>query len=121
MANVSLDGVNSSSVSNLVFNKFTTSASGSTLTIQAPSAGSSYTSGDGIDLTGNVITNTKPASSVKVGTSTYQPTFDILEFMQSTAALNGSTLQVTPTHSYYYAGSGISIDRLTKTFSNIAQ
>ena len=41
--------------------------------------------------------------------------------MHSTAALSGSTLQVMPTHTYYYAGSGIAIDSSTNTISNTAQ
>ena len=84
-------------------------------------SGPTYTAGDGISLTNNLITNTKTAYDLKVGTDTWQrSSVDTLEFMHSTAALSGSTLQVMPTHTYYYAGSGIAIGS-DNTISNTAQ
>ena len=84
-------------------------------------SGPTYTAGNGISLIDNIITNTKTAYDVKVGTDTWQrSSVDTLEFMHSTAALSGSTLQVMRTHTYYYAGSGISVGS-DNTISNTAQ
>ena len=81
----------------------------------------SYTAGAGIDLSGNVVTNTKQAPAIKVGAYTYQPSqVSTLEFMHSTMALSGSTLQVMPTHTYYSAGSGIAFDS-SNVIANTAQ
>ena len=81
----------------------------------------SYTAGAGIDLSGDVITNTARAYALKVGTTTWQPSsVSTLEFLHSTAAQSGNTLQVTPTHTYYSAGQGIAIDG-SNVISNTAQ
>ena len=64
MCIVSLDGVNYTSVATLAFNNFTTIPSGSTLTIQAPTPGPTYSAGTAIDLSGDTITNLKPMTNV---------------------------------------------------------
>ena len=117
MATITLDGPYTT-VSNLVFNGFTTSNSGSTLTLQAPTPS---TAGTGIGISGTTINNTQPAPAIKVGSYTWQPSsVSLLEFMHSTAALSGSTLTISPSHNYYYAGSGIAIDG-SKVITNTAQ
>ena len=83
MATVTLDGVPYTTVSNLVFNGFTTSNSGPTLTLQAPtsSGSTSYTAGTAIGISGNTINNTQPAPAIKVGSYTWQPSsISSLEF-----------------------------------------
>ena len=80
--------------------------------------GFSPTAGNGISISINSeITNTKPQSHVRVNGFTYlADTFNLIDFQQSSASINGQTLTVTPSHTQYNAGSGI--DLYFNTFSN---
>ncbi len=106
-------------------------SNGNSVTIPGGS-GSSYTAGTGIDLTGNVITNTSPDQQVVlIGTGetvvsgTY-PTFTVNTPAQN-LSLNGNVLSITNGNSVtlpsggggsYVAGTGINITGTT--ISNIA-
>ena len=57
---------------------------------------------------------------IRVNGNTYSAgTFNLIDFQQCTAALNSNTLAVTPSHTTYNAGDGLSL--YFGTFANVAK
>ena len=80
----------------------------------------SPTTGNGISISGSEISNTKPMCDVRVNGFTYtEDTFNLLDIQQSTANIHNQTLTVTPAHTTYNAGDGLSM--YFNTISNVAK